>query len=176
MSAWHIMCIGAVRCKITIFVVDTLIHMNKTSISTRTPAMLVALCVLSIVAVVATSVFDLMLIVVNQYSPSQMREMTAAMGQEVETEQLDIVFSMAGYAVYHLIFNLVELAGVILLLTRRGVGFHVYAASQIGLCWVAAVGFESTLMQTIFLSFIWIVAYYLATRRMLSNANSEDQS
>ena len=164
------------RCKITIFVVDTLIRMNKTSIPTRTPAMLVALCVLSVVAVVATSVFDLMLIIVNQYSPSQMREMTAAMGQEVETEQLDIVFSMAGYAVYHLIFNLVELAGVILLLTRRGVGFHVYAASQIGLCWVAAVGFESMLMQTIFLSFIWIVAYYLATRRMLSNANSEDQS
>lgn len=150
--------------------------MNKSNLERRLPAMLICLCVLSIIAVAATSVYDLMLLLVRQYSPSQLREMMSSMGQQVEKEQLDLVFSMAEYSVYHFIFNIVELVGVIMLLMRRGMGFHVYAAAQIGLCWVAAVGFQSAFQQTIFLSVIWIVAYYLAMRRMMSNENSETQS
>lgn len=164
------------RCKITIFADITLIYMNNSNPQGRLPIMMICLCVLSIIAIAATSVYDLMLLLIHQYSPSQLHEMMSSMGQQVEKEQLDLVFSMADYSVYHLIFNVVELVGVILLLTRRSVGFHVYAAAQIGLCWVTAVGFQAAFQQTIFLSVIWVVAYYLAMRRMVGSENSDIQS
>lgn len=126
---------------------------------------LLAVCVLSICAIVVASLTDICFMFYASMPRQQIEEMLALSGQELPTEQIDMVLNIVGYGVYHMIFNVVELVGVVLLLMRKFVGFHFYAASQIGYCAVSYMAFGiAGSMSLIFINLMWVVLYFLLSR------------
>ncbi len=132
---------------------------------TRKNTSLLILCILSIIAVAVAGVMDAAFLVVAQMPVEDIKNILDAQNQAFSSEQLEMCINVYQSAGYHLIFNALELVGLILLLTERFIGFHFYAASQVGLCYVAysAFGLDSA-STMIFFNLMWIVIYFWASR------------
>ncbi len=126
---------------------------------------LLVMCILSIVAIAFTSMMDLVFMYSATIPRETVKEMLEMQGQMYESAQIDMVMNVFSYGQYHLLFNVLELAGVIFLLARRFVGFHIYAASQIGFCYVSymAMGLSGS-GSMIFFNLLWTLLYFMQSR------------
>ena len=135
---------------------------NKTSV------LLIVLCVLSLVSVFFTSLFDLYLMLLEGVGKETFRQAYSSISMpNVNFEEVySFAVAMINNSWIHLLFNIVELVGVVMLFIRRWVGLHFYIASQIGFSYVAFVtfGFGGAL-EFIFMSLLWIIIYIIAVRK-----------
>ncbi len=128
------------------------------------PALLVV-CILSIVAVLGSCFFDFAFYYCSTIPRTDIYQMLSMQGQKFDQQQMDMAIDMFGYAQYHLVFNVLELVGLLFLLFRRFIGFHIYAASQIGFSYVAylALGLNES-ASVIFFNLMWVLLYFMLSR------------
>lgn len=83
---------------------------------------------------------------------------------------------MAGLGVYFSFFNVVEIVGLVFLLLGRRLGFHVYAASQIGLAglFVMAFGLAGSLTFIVW-NLLWVLIYLRLTRLAFDNGQGRSR-
>lgn len=132
----------------------------------KTPVFLLVLCIISFVAVFFTSLYDLMLIPVSAISDGELMNMInqSPMSAQFTSDMLGMLRKLTGNAWLHLLFNVVEVVGLIMLLCKRWVGLHVYIASQIGLMYVTFVVFGMGGILIYLTAILWIVLYICAVR------------
>ena len=113
-----------------------------------------------------TSLFDLYLMLLEGVGKETFRQAYSSMSNVNFEEVYSFAVAMINNSWIHLLFNIVELVGVVMLFIRRWVGLHFYIASQIGFSYVAFVtfGFGGTL-EFIFMSLLWIIIYIIAVRK-----------
>lgn len=126
---------------------------------------------LSLVASVVSVFYDLILMATPPEMMTeilaQAKEMTKNLqGTELKPEQEQLFYTMLEYAKYHLIFNVLEIAGVIMMLAKRYAGFHVYAASQIAICGITYLAMGMGGLLIIVISLFCILIYRNLTKQI----------
>ncbi len=130
---------------------------------------LLIVCIASLTAVFFTSLMDLAFIVVTQMPYEEVKHVLEESGAGFTEEQIAQCFNVYSQAPYHLVFNILELVGVVLLMKRKYIGFHLYAASQIGFCYVSYLAFGIELgASLIFFDLLWVLIYFYFSRNLSS--------
>ena len=90
----------------------------------------------------------------------------AATGFGSEPQLVDQMLLLADMWPWFIAFNAIELVGVIMLLRKAYAGFHVYAASQVGLAglMVISVGFSGALLSILW-NALWVMLYFNVLRK-----------
>lgn len=137
----------------------------------KLPRFLMILCILSLIAAGFMSLYYLMMLSIDPDQKQEIAKMTQTMtrqmsGIEMPQDQLSSIFKMFDYAVYNLSFNIIEIIGVIFLLFKRPIGFHIYAASQIAMIWATYMIFGAGGTMIILFNILFIIFYYRATRQL----------
>lgn len=153
---------------------------NKTN-KVGLPTFLIVLSILSIIASVIAILYDISLMTLSDDKLNEAikiaKETFAQMqGIEMQQEQINLFYKMVDNALYHFIFNVIEIIGLIILLTKRTIGFHIYAASQIGIAWLAYMAFGAGGFSIIFVSLMCILIYWNATRILEYKLNNNKQN
>lgn len=127
----------------------------------RLPVYILVLCIISLIAVVFTTLYDLMLMVYLSMSDAEIKQFVSEspMASRFNSDMLYMLLDIIHNSWIHLLFNVVEAVGLIMLLRRKWVGLHVYIASQIGLMWVTVVVFGMSGLLFYIVGIIWIVVY-----------------
>lgn len=127
----------------------------------RLPVYILVLCIISLIAVVFTTLYDLMLMVYLSMSDAEIKQFISEspMASRFNSDMLYMLLYIIHNSWIHLLFNVVEAVGLIMLLRRKWVGLHVYIASQIGLMWVTFVVFGMSGLLFYIGGIIWIVVY-----------------
>lgn len=137
-----------------------------------TPLLIV--CILSIIAATFGIIYGFGLMGLATMSRSDLESALAATGFGTDSQMLDQMLTLVDLGPWFIVFNIIEIVGVVLLLRMLWPGFHVYAASQIGLAglMVIAVGFAGALVSIMW-NAAWVLIYFNLFRRaeMQSNAN-----
>lgn len=137
---------------------------------------LLILGITSLIAVGTTALYDIMLFMLNSVSDEvlgqaiqQSRDNIVQMGFN-NTDEVDfnIMYRMIDNALFHLLFNIVEAVGIILLFTKYKVGIHFYIASQIGFAYLAYATFGQSSIMQILLCIVWTWLYWRTTQKALS--------
>lgn len=138
------------------------------------PTFLMTLCIISLVAIGITSLSDLMFMITKAMPEEQIKEAMEMSKQLMEQSQpgsseaadINLMYRAIDNSPFHLLFNLIELTGVIMLLMRRKMGLHFYIASQIGIAYVAYITFGAAGMSQIMMCFIWAYMYWMACKKL----------
>lgn len=137
----------------------------------RTNKVLLIACITSLIAVAATSFFDLCLMMMNSVPDDVLKQAMEESRQMMESTGLgdpnevgmSMMYSMIENAHFHLLFNIIESIGVIMLLVKRPIGIHFYIGSQIGFAYLAfATAGQGGLSQAMF-CFLWSYLYWHIT-------------
>lgn len=134
---------------------------------------LFALCITSAIAVVFTSLYDIMLFMIHsapddvlQQAMNQSIDNIKQMGiQNADEVDFGMLYKMIDNSTFHLLFNVIEVIGIFLLLRHNKNGIHFYLASQIGFAVVAYLTFSQGAATHILLCFIWSWLYWRATKQ-----------
>ncbi|MCQ2229616.1 MAG: hypothetical protein MJZ13_07720 [Bacteroidales bacterium] len=129
---------------------------------------LTILCIISLVAIGMTSLYDLMLMAMKAMPEETLKEALEMSKQNMEQMQvgsaeeanIGMIYKMIDNSPFHLLFNVIELVGVILLMTRKKIGIHFYIASQIGLSYVAYITHPEMALMLILMCSLWSLMYW----------------
>lgn len=148
--------------------------MPKASSNAHLP--LVVTCIFSLIGSVGGIIYGFGLSSITQFSASEVSDILTAQGVETSSDVVRAVFAMAGLGVYFSIFNVVEIFGLAFLLLGRRLGFHVYAASQIGLAglFVIAFGLAGSLTFIVW-NLLWVLVYLRLTRLAFDEVQGENR-
>ena len=134
------------------------------------PTTLLVLAIMSLVAIGMTSLYDLMLMAVSNVPEEQFEAAMAQSQSNFEMYGLDkdavdmnSIYKMIANGKYHLLFNIVELIGVVLLLKRNRSGVHFYIASQIGIGFIAYMTMGAGALLQIFFCVFFAFLYWRAS-------------
>lgn len=120
---------------------------------------LTVVAVLSVTASLLGILYGMGLAAIVQMPRSEI--LAALSAQQMATpEVVEGVFALARLGNFYALFNLLELAGLVMLLARRRPGFHFYAAAQVGTAglFVIAFGFSASIAFVLW-NVVWIYVY-----------------
>jgi len=135
---------------------------------------LTILCIMSLIAIVLTGLYDFMLMAMKSVPEDVMKEALEISKQQIEQlnvgnaeeANLGIMYKMIDNSPFHFLFNIIELVGVILLLKKNKTGLHFYIASQIGFSYVAYVAQPEMALLLIMLCALWSLMYWRDVKEM----------
>lgn len=141
-----------------------------------TPLLIV--CILSIIAATFGVMYGFGLIGLASLTRSDLESALEATGFGSDSQMLDQMFTLVDLGPWFIVFNIIEIVGVVLLMRMLWPGFHIYAASQIGLAglMVIAVGFAGALVSIMW-NAAWVLIYFNLFRRaeVYANQNNGNQ-
>ena len=148
--------------------------MSNTSRNVRLP--LVIACIFSLIGSVGGILYGFGLSAISQFSHSEVSDILTAQGVEASSDIVGGVFAIGGLGVYFSFFNVVEIVGLVFLLLGHRLGFHVYAASQIGLAglFVMAFGLAGSLTFIVW-NLLWVLIYLRLTRLAFDNGQGRSR-
>ncbi len=134
------------------------------------------LCIFSLVATGLTMVYDFMLLLIKsaptdvlQQAMQQSQENMKQFGMNGDYEiDFGMLYRMIDNAPFHLLFNIIEIIGILLIMKKIRNGLHFYIASQIGFAYLAFVTFQQNATLQILFCIIWAWLYWHYTKRALS--------
>lgn len=95
--------------------------------------------------------------------------------QMATPEVVEGVFALARLGNIYALFNLLELGGLVMLLAGRRLGFHFYAAAQVGTAglFVIAFGFSASLAFVLW-NILWVYVYARLVRSAFAETPRRD--
>ena len=129
-------------------------------------SLLIILCVLSIIGASFGVFYGFGLAGIAAMPRADIESALAATGFGSEPQLVDQMLLLADMWPWFIAFNAIELVGVIMLLRKAYAGFHVYAASQVGLAglMVISVGFSGALISILW-NALWVMLYFNVLRK-----------
>lgn len=129
-------------------------------------------CIVSLVATAATTLYALMLCACAGLSDDDMKQLIdtamstyqGATDANIIKESTAMLFRMINNAWFYVIFNVVEVAGLILMLRRNVQGRNIYIASQVGIIYSHYIVFGMSSILGV--DVLWIMTYVLAAREL----------
>ena len=152
----------------------------KTEETVKKTITLRVLCILSSIASVIGVFYGLLMISIQDIPAEEARKameetrvMMDSHGMDTTQVTLDMVYAIARQGQWFALFNLIEIVGLTLLVRGKFAGFHLYAASQLGVTGVfaIAIGFSSSLSYLIW-NAIWVAVYYRVSKHLQEDAKS----
>lgn len=127
---------------------------------------LLILCVLSVIGSACGIYYGFGLAGIASMTRSDIESTLASVGFGADSQMIDHMLALAELGPWFVVFNIVEIVGVVLVLRGLWAGFHVYTVSQIGLAgiMVIAMGFSVSLMSILW-NAAWVMLYLNLMRR-----------
>lgn len=127
---------------------------------------LIVLCVLSIIAATIGIFYGFGMSGMAAMSRADIENALSMAGFGDQPELVDQMLTLADLGPWFVVFNIVEIIGVVLIMRGLWMGFHVYTASQIGLVGllVIAVGLAASVVSIMW-NLAWVMLYYNLMRR-----------
>lgn len=140
-----------------------------------TPLLIV--CILSFIGATCGIFYGFGLVGVSAMSHTDIQNALAAAGLGGEGQLIEQMQTLIALGPWFIVFNIIEIVGVVLVLRRLWAGFHVYAVSQIGLAglMVISVGFSGALVSIMW-NAAWVLIYYNLMRRASIGSDGADGS
>lgn len=129
-----------------------------------TPLLIV--CVLSLIGAAFGIFYGFGLIGVSAMSRADIEGALSAAGFADDGQIVEQMLLLSDLGPWFVVFNIIEIVGVVLVLRKLWAGFHVYTVSQIGLAglMVIAVGFSGALVSILW-NAAWVLIYLNLMRR-----------
>lgn len=122
--------------------------------------LLLILCILSLIGSLGGILYGMGLSSLAAVSSAELSKSLAMFGMESNTEMINQMTTLIELGLF-IVFNVVELAGVIMIMRGNGIGFHIYAASQIGLAGLMVItsGWAGAMLYILWNAF-WVMTYW----------------
>ena len=130
---------------------------------------LVVLCVFSIIGSVLGIFYGFGMVNVASMSADNIREMLEMTGMGADDQMVSLIISFASMGPWLIVFNILELAGVIIMMRAKWIGFHLYTAAQIGLAGLLVISMG---MSNSFASILWNALWVLIYFRLMKSAEA----
>ncbi len=136
-------------------------------------APLVILCIFSIIGSALGVFCGFGMMNVATMSAANIREMLAMTGMASDDQLVELIMAFASMGPWMIAFNILELAGVVLMIRARWIGFHLYTAAQIGLAGllVISVGFSGSIVSILW-NATWVLIYFRLIKSAEAAANN----
>lgn len=140
---------------------------NNTTSTSRHP-IITLLLIVSFVGVILTSIYDLMLAALQSVPDDTLNQAIEQSKTQLEPLNIgdeskvdfNVMFRMIDNSLYHLMFNIIEFAGLILLYRRYDIGVHFYIASQIGIAYISYITFQEASGSMIMTCVLFSLLYF----------------
>lgn len=131
------------------------------SSSSDTSTALKIVSIISIVCSVGAFLYGLCLTAVRSLSRAEVCDVFEMQGLPQDGEVVDSVFMLADLGLYYALFNALEVVALTLVLLSKRIGFHLYAASQLGCVGLMTMvfGFVSSLTYILW-CVLWCLVYW----------------
>lgn len=148
---------------------------NTNTPSTNAQTWLTTLCILSLVAVGLTMLYDVALLLIKS-TPSDVLQQAMQQSKDnieqwgvADASAVDfgMMYKMIDNGQFHFLFNCIELVGLVLLMKKNEIGKHFYFASQIGFAYLSYITFQQAATMQILLCLIWSWLFWRTTKRAL---------
>lgn len=123
--------------------------------------LLLILCILSLIGSLGGILYGMGLSSLAAVSSAELSKSLAMFGMESNTEMINQMTTLIELGPLFIVFNIVELTGVIMIMRGNGIGFHIYAASQIGLAGLMVItsGWAGAMLYILWNAF-WVMTYW----------------
>lgn len=141
----------------------------SSSSNPRLPLNIVA--IFSIVGCVIGIFYGLCLNYIQTLSHAEVEQIVAAQGLAQGEEVVGSIFELSRIGNFYALFNVLEIVALVIILFGKRVGFHVYAAAQLGFVGLmvmifGVVGFVTYILWCI----LWCYIYWV----LIQNANRKE--
>lgn len=123
--------------------------------------LLLILCILSLIGSFGGILYGMGLSSLAAVSSAELSQSLSIFGMESNTEMISQMTTLIELGPLFIVFNIVEIAGIIMIMRGNGIGFHIYAASQIGLAGLMVItsGWAGAMLYILWNAF-WVMTYW----------------
>ncbi len=102
-------------------------------------------------------------------SEAELSQSLSMFGMESNAQMIDQMVTLIELGPLFIVFNIVEVVGVIMVMRGNNVGFHIYAASQIGLAGLMVItsGWAGSMLYILW-NALWVMLY----KRVMKSAEN----
>lgn len=123
--------------------------------------MIKILYIFSIVGAIVGIFYGYSLMTIQDMSSADMQSALSMAGFANDDVMLGQIMSLSRMWPWFIVFNIVELAGLILMMRSNRIGLHLYAAAQVGLSALMIINFGvSASLVSIIWNVLWVVVYF----------------
>ncbi len=125
------------------------------------------MCLISLLAAIFCVLYGFALTSLTSLPAETMTEIIKKYNFDNTPEMISAIYGLASNGVYFATFHVLEIVGLALLIRGRYVGFHIYAASQLGVfgIFVIVFGFLACLSFLVW-NVCWILVYHRASKHL----------
>ncbi len=130
---------------------------------------LLILCVLSLIGSFGGILYGMGLSSLAAVSEAELSQSLSMFGMESNAQMIDQMVTLIELGPLFIVFNIVEVVGVIMVMRGNNVGFHIYAASQIGLAGLMVItsGWAGSMLYILW-NALWVMLY----KRVMKSAEN----
>lgn len=123
--------------------------------------MIKILYIFSIVGAIVGIFYGYSLMTIQDMSTADMQSALSMAGFANDDVMLGQIMSLSRMWPWFIVFNIVELVGLILMMRSNRIGLHFYAAAQVGLSALMIINFGvSASLVSIIWNVLWVVVYF----------------
>ncbi len=152
---------------------------------------LLILCILSLIGSFGGILYGMGLSSLANVSKAELADSLSMFGMGSNAEMIDQMTTLIELGPLFIVFSIIEIIGVVMLMRGKGIGFHLYAASQIGLAGLMVIssGWAGSMLYILWNAF-WVMTYWRviksaeqyrqakeaeATRNITKDADNEER-